>query len=718
MSRITRRQFLGASLATLPLAESLLAATPGRKPVAAVLEHRENWTAKSVGAAEMLRHVGFHVIDLTPKYLAKDVTIARHVMDYYEDPSQRRLTNPVYEFPVGPDPDKVDLLFFGTFTNHGQPYQDYMRRYAAQIPAFVRAGGVVIEMCQWGRYDPFHPSMLPPGMELVREPWSATSDVTVAVDDHPLVTPWAGPRGAAVTYPLPDWRKDRPWERRICWQCVSDWQQMRVLMSAGGGYRGHGSADPSRAVMLEAEHGKGRYIFASLSLDKLFGEDGKPTVEPGTIAVAEQFFAAVHGYVAQVRAARAPRGAATVMPGEPWIGPMLGHTDHQRAIVWVRPPQYGRCTLVAWRADEDESKARRLDSESREENDGCIHWQLDGLDADTTYHYRVERDGQTPFDGQTFTLRTAPPPGAPALVKLAFGSCMSSTDFPDIWPQIDRQQVQGMVLLGDTPYIDSTDTLQNRLKHRELIAYPPIADLVRKVACWGTWDDHDFGANNSHSRIHNARGVRQVFTEYRAHVNYGEDGRGVYTRFRHGPVEVFILDTRSFWKSGPSPVDGKTPTLLGARQLKWLMDGLKASDAPFKVLCSGMIWNSKSASGSADDWMTCPPERDAVFELIGRERIAGVVLIGGDIHVSRAMRYASTRAGYPMHQFITSPMHERLGSGTDVPDLLFSKAEPHSFLVLAADTRTEPRLTAEWMNMAGDTFWRIELALTDLTPSV
>ncbi|MCC6682571.1 MAG: alkaline phosphatase D family protein [Phycisphaeraceae bacterium] len=719
-TKLSRRQFLGASLASLPLASMAFGQNEsGRKPVAAVLEHRENWTGKTAGAALMLEAAGFTVIDLNPPTLGDDVSVSRIIQDYYSEASEQRVHVPRYEFSIEPDIQKVDLHFFGTFTNHGQPYHDYLRRYAARIPDFVKAGGVVMEMCQWARYDAFHPGMLPAGMELVREPWSATSDVIVAAE-HPLVTPWAGPLAQRLDYPLPDWRPERPWERQSCWQCVSDWQQMRVLLAAGGGYRGHQSDKPTRAAMLEAEHGRGRYVFSSLLLDKLYAEDGQLAVDPATLRVAEAFFAALHEYVLQVRHQRAPHVTVTAMPPEPWLGPMLGHIDHEQAIVWVRPAEHGRYTLVVRQSDQQEAHARRIHENAEAAGDGCIHWRLNELTPDTEYQYRIERDGQAQLDGRTFTFRTAPHPDAPSRVTIAVGSCLSSTDFPEIWPRIESEGVQGMLLLGDTPYIDSTDTLHNRLKHRELLAYPPVAKLASTMPVWGTWDDHDFGANASDGRIHNRQGIRQAFTEYRALNSFGEDGRGIYTRFRRGPLEVFILDTRYFWMTEPSFADPNKLTLIGRQQWNWLCDGLKSSTAPFKVLASGMMWDPKSAN-AGDCWMSCPREHDAVLDFIGREGISGVMLVGGDIHGTRVVRYQSEqRIGYPLYHLVSSPMHDRTAIAAASAEhegmvLLFSKDEANTFLNIAADTTVNPSvLTATWINMAGEHIYKLNLNLDDL----
>jgi len=724
--KLSRRKFLTAALAGIPAVAGSVSgrASPSRLPVAAVLEHRENWTTNAKGAAVMLEKAGFHVIRLMPEYLDRDVSVGAMINDHRREIVRERAENPRYDFAVPPDPELVDLIFFGTFTNHGQPYHDYLRRFAADIPAFVEKGGVVCEMCQWARYDVLNEGFLPAGMEIVREPWSDTDEVVVAAR-HPLLTPWAGRPGAMLGYPAQPGRSGRPVKRR-CWQSIAEWKGMRVLLSAGGGYRGGDWRLPGRAAMVEGAHGRGRYLFSSLWLDKLFNEEGDSIAEPETLQVAEAFFRSLKDHVLRVRAEAAPAVTATPQAPEPWIGPLLGHVDHRLAIVWARPPREGDFTLMLWRkGEEDGAPLRRVSVTTSSEQDKCLRWRLDGLGAETEYVCRIQSPEGKGAPGGPLAIRTGPDPAAPAKVALGFGSCLSSTEFGEIWEQIGREEVEGFVLLGDTPYIDSTDTLHNRIKHRELLAFPPVAKLFRSVPMWATWDDHDFGANTSDGRIHNPEGMRRAFLEYRALDGFGGEAGGIYTRFRRGPVEVFVIDCRYFSQTEPSFADPGKPTLLGREQWDWLRDGLRASDAPFKILAGGMTWSDKE-SRFRDDWEHYAHEREAVIDFIGREKITGVVLVGGDIHATRVERFATeNRIGYPLFHFVTSPMHERISTqAAEVahPGLLFAQAEPNTFLKLTVDTTSRrPLLRAETINMAGGRIHQIELLLSDLggpTPSL
>ena len=326
----------------------------------------------------------------------------------------------------------------------------------------------------------------------------------------------------------------------------------------------------------------------------------------------------------------------------------------------------------------------------------------------------IDHEGTPVADSEDQRIQLAPPIGQASRTVLAMGSCASSTDFFDVWTQIAATDCDGLLLLGDTPYIDNKQLAVNRTRHREFLSIPTLAKLGASTPVWGTWDDHDFGGNDTDGKISNKRVIRQVFTEYRAQTRFGDGEHGVYTRFRRGPVEVFLIDPRYFSQTEPSPVDPDQPTCLGETQWEWLLNGLKQSTAPFKLLATGMIWDDKQ-NGEKDDWETYAHEREAIFDFIGEENIRGVVLVGGDIHVSRHLKYPmKERIGYDLHQFIISPLHDRVIPSLNVPHPHLQWGEPlkNMFLTVAADdTGERPTLDAKWIDRTGKLHRHVRIEL-------
>lgn len=310
---------------------------------------------------------------------------------------------------------------------------------------------------------------------------------------------------------------------------------------------------------------------------------------------------------------------------------------------------------------------------------------------------------------------------ATSTTHLVFGSCArEDRATARSWRAIRSVGPDALVLLGDTPYIDSTDLETQRRRYREFAAVPEFAALVAQTKLYSTWDDHDFGRNDTDGRIDNGN-ARKAFLEHRSHAGTGDGDRGIYTKFRMGPIEVFLLDTRTFAATEPSPFRRHAASLLGGAQWTWLRDGLEASTAPFKLLACGMIWNGATRPGKLDHWGSYPHERAALFRFVGEKNISGVFLVGGDIHRSRVVRHdeALELAGYAIHEFITSPLHGGVIESANAPHpgLVADFGAPNAFLQVlgtpAPEESAEPQLTVRIRQARADepevlTLWERE----------
>jgi len=344
-----------------------------------------------------------------------------------------------------------------------------------------------------------------------------------------------------------------------------------------------------------------------------------------------------------------------------------------------------------------------------------VRFVVEGLKPATEYRYVLESRG-VPDDVRSGTVTTFPD-GAASLT-LAFGSCARTNSDGAVFDAIRDVDPDLYVIMGDLHYrnIKQNDPSLFAAAYSQVHDSPGQSRLYRGVPIAYTWDDHDFGKNDGHGDWSGKSVTRRAFVEYRANASFGHQndrgGQGVYTSFRYGPVEVFLLDTRWFARIEPSPVDPEKPTLLGKLQWRWLLDSLKASSAPFKLIACGMIWDDKQ-NGESDDWGTYTHERTALFDFLGGARISGVMLIGGDIHCSRLLRYKTEKqVGYPIHQMIVSPIHNSTIPSLNVehPDLIEGAAVPHVWLRVEVDSTQQPAtLHAEWVQMDGREMWDVSL---------
>jgi alkaline phosphatase D len=409
--------------------------------------------------------------------------------------------------------------------------------------------------------------------------------------------------------------------------------------------------------------------------------------------------------------------APATAPAEKSAGPLVGHVDDRSAVLWYRAARPGRCTLRL--QIEPGGWLNGHEAQATADNDQCVQWHVEQLNPGTTYRYSVMLDGEMVADGEALRFRTAPPIGQRSRVKLGFGSCaLEDEGTRAVWRRVAAEDVDGFVLLGDTPYIDKTDLPTQRRRYREFAVVPEFQQLLQGRPFWGTWDDHDFGRNDSDGLLPGKENARRAFCEYRPQTSHGVRGQGVFQRFTRGAAEVFLLDTRWFARTERSFADPQKPTLLGKVQWEWLKQGLLASTAPFKVLACGMIWDDKQNKES-DDWGTYFYELEAIKRLIAEHRITGVVLIGGDIHVTRVLKHdTSATVGYPLYEFISSPMHHKVIPSLNVPHpaLIHSAVEPHTFLTVTFDdTEKVPALHAEFIRRDGRRLFEVTVNLNELT---
>jgi alkaline phosphatase D len=393
-------------------------------------------------------------------------------------------------------------------------------------------------------------------------------------------------------------------------------------------------------------------------------------------------------------------------------GPMLGDLTADSVRIWLRTA-VPRSSVVEIK-DAGGEVVRRCPLQTTAESDHT--GILEVLDLAPAARFTFSIDGKTDPD---WWFRTRP--ASDGACRIAFGSCADEGDgSASVWRRMEGDEVTALVLLGDTPYIDTTDLARQRSRYRAFAQPADFARLVSHVPVYSTWDDHDFGRNDTDGNLPGKENSRQAVTEYRPNPSFGENGEGIYTNFRQGPVEVFLLDARWFARTEG---DLSAPTLLGARQWAWLERSLAASTAPFKVLACGMVFNGSVRPFKTDCWGVYPAEYDRLIDLIARVKSQGVVLVSGDVHWSRVIRHdTKDRLGYDLMEFVTSPIHEKLipAANPPHPGLVFSVGEINSFLLVDAVTADDAStLVARIRNAAGQDLHVEEIAARsgDAVPS-
>ncbi len=205
------------------------------------------------------------------------------------------------------------------------------------------------------------------------------------------------------------------------------------------------------------------------------------------------------------------------------------------------------------------------------------------------------------------------------------------------------------------------------------------------------WDDHEVVNNWSASKdltaddrytvksipLLQSRASRAFHEMTPLRFTPEEPGR-VYRKISYGPsLDVFFLDLRSY--RGPNGASMETElnvqaSILGERQLAWLMQALKSSTATWKVIASDMpigliVWdNSKDKKGAeAIANGDHGPARGRELEIadllkfIKSEKIRNTVWLTADVHYTAAHYYNPEAAQFkdfePFWEFVSGPLH-------------------------------------------------------------
>ncbi len=358
------------------------------------------------------------------------------------------------------------------------------------------------------------------------------------------------------------------------------------------------------------------------------------------------------------------------------------------------------------------------------ERDFTVKVDVRGLAPNTTYWYQFRALNRRSLIGRT---RTAPD-GPLDRLRIAAVSC---SDYRAGWFHAyrnlaERDDLALILHLGDYFYetgggpedrTHQPDAEIWRLQdYRARYAqYRMDADLQRahQVHPFATiWDDHDIvvDALRDTSLRHDAAfgayrdrkgaAVRAAM-EWLPIREFPDDSLRIWRSFRYGDLaELFLLDTRLYDRDRFA-VDAADPLygdpdhrLLGPVQMDWLLDGLSASPARWKVLANQVMMGHLQALEDEplifENWGGYTAERDRLFGALLDGPIAGTVVLTGDFHVSMALELAldprdpdlydpATSAGAAGAEFLVPSV---TGENFDEGETFgFSNAAQASFLI-------------------------------------
>ena len=406
------------------------------------------------------------------------------------------------------------------------------------------------------------------------------------------------------------------------------------------------------------------------------------------------------------------RHAHAATPGYPRLmqGPMLGAVTADALTFWGRVAG-AQEVQVEYSTQADLAGARlSAPVAARAEDDFTVHVRVAGLAPATRYWYRVRVDGKVDrYRPTPFSARTAPVDRQP--FRVVFGSCSRVQVDPvqPIFDAVRRAEPDLFFWLGDHVYGDTLEPAVLAEEYRRQRNVPALEPLLASVPQLATWDDHDFGINNSDRTNPMRDAALRVFRQYWANPASGLDGvPGVFFRFSYGGVDFFFLDGRYHRDPNTGP-DGPSKTMLGAEQRRWLEDALRSSRAALKLIVSGSGWSTGDGP-QGDTWAAFLHERNALFDFIRDAGIGGVVLLSGDTHAGELNCIPwSERGGYDLYDLGSSPLAQ-------LPTATWTELRPEhrvrpiyargtNFGVLDFAWTPEPSLTFTLRDVRGDAVW-------------
>jgi alkaline phosphatase D len=406
-------------------------------------------------------------------------------------------------------------------------------------------------------------------------------------------------------------------------------------------------------------------------------------------------------------------------------GPMVGATGPDYFSVWVRatgsfPIELEYSTSATFATVEKGSRAR-----ASGETENCVVLEARGLRPGTHYYYRLRFDGELDrYQPLPFRAKTAP--AGPADFTVAFGSCcrIQFDRSQPIFHVARRLEPDMFFWLGDNIYADTVDSAATSDLYSRQRTVESLEPLLRSTPQLATWDDHDFGFNDSDGSNPFKQEALRLFRSYWANPSYGSGGLpGVWFKHSYGGVDFFFLDGRYYRDPSAAP-DTAKKTMLGAAQKAWLKAELQRSRAPFKVLVTGGGWSSAEQRDGGDSWGVYIHERDEIFDFIRERAIGGVFCISGDSHMGELNCIPrSAQGGYDMYDFCSSPLAQMpaVKQLEQVPELRIRDVWSRSVNVgfMRFEMGREPRMTYTLHDVLGKPVWDpLVLTPADLTNGV
>jgi alkaline phosphatase D len=234
---------------------------------------------------------------------------------------------------------------------------------------------------------------------------------------------------------------------------------------------------------------------------------------------------------------------------------------------------------------------------------------------------------------------------------ITFGSCANQDNPQPIWDTILKNNPELFIFSGDNVYASKPETKPIGAQYKKLNLIPEFRRFRETIPILATWDDHDYGMNDSGSDNPEKDEAKKEFlnqwTYVKDSLKLGQ--KGVYhakilggVKKKSPSLQVIMLDTR--WFRSPlkkvedstdptkkfMPTDDKKTTLLGEEQWDWLEKQLR-KPADVRIVVSSIQFVAEEHG--FEKWANFPHEKERFLNLLRKTGAKNLFIVSGDRHM-------------------------------------------------------------------------------------
>ena len=333
-------------------------------------------------------------------------------------------------------------------------------------------------------------------------------------------------------------------------------------------------------------------------------------------------------------------------------GPMLGYADMREAMIWLQTTSAAEVYVTYHDITRPGRTMVTNKVKTGKAEAFTAHLVADSVEPGHQYKYQVfinRRPVKLPYNTQFATPPIWKWRSDPPEFTMLTGSCAYINQ-----PEYDRagkpygadykiftgmaaQKADFMLWLGDNLYLrepdwNSASGIAKRYTHTRSV--PEMQPFLASTHHYAIWDDHDYGPDNSNESFFNKNQTLEAFRHFWGNPTYGVgDIEGAITSFQWGDADFFLLDNR--WYREPDELNNAYKTVIGDKQLTWLLENLVSSKATFKIVAmGGQFLSDAPENAEAYSAGGFSKEREIIINFIYQYNIKNVVFITGDVHYS------------------------------------------------------------------------------------